>query len=109
MDFETAQLVVIRQGGYADFMRAYRILVDDIEMGRIKRNSRLELTIPAGQHVIGAKIDWTCAAPIVIDAAPGGTVTAQVSNTHGAMKSDYAVTVGRDTYLTLQELPPTQA
>lgn len=102
VQIETAQLIVKRAGGYADFLRAYRILVDDIELGRIKRNSRLQLTIPAGQHVIGAKIDWTRAAPIVIDVKPGGTVTVEVSNTHGALKSEHAITTGRDTYLTLR-------
>ncbi|ABD53633.1 hypothetical protein [Jannaschia sp. CCS1] len=104
MAIETAQLIVTREGGYADYLRAYRILVDDIEMGRIKRNSRLALTIPAGPHVIGARIDWTRAEPIVIEVAAGGTVKVQVSNTHGAMKSEYAITTGRNTYLTLTQV-----
>ncbi|GAB5448508.1 hypothetical protein [Gymnodinialimonas sp.] len=99
---ETAQLIVTRAGGYADYLRAYRILVDDIEMGRIKRNSELHLTIPIGQHVIGARIDWTRAQPIVIEARADETVRVEVFNTHGAMRSDYAITAGRNSYLTLR-------
>lgn len=106
----TARLIVTRAGGYADFLRAYRILVDDIEMGRIKRNSQLDLTIPTGLHVIGARIDWARAQPIVIEAGEGCTVRVHVSNTHGALQSEYAITEGRDTYLTLRQIEaPTQA
>ncbi len=73
-------------------------------MGRIKRNSRLELTIPTSQHVVGAKIDWTCAEPLLIEVAQGETIEVHVSNTHGAMKTEYAITVGRDTYLNLRQI-----
>lgn len=104
MILETAQLVIQRKHSWADFFRAYLILVDDIELGRIRRNSTLTLEIPAGRHLIGARIDWARGEPILIEAAPGETVTIEVSNTYGARNSEYAITVGKDTYLTLKRV-----
>lgn len=110
MTFETARLIIHRYVQWADIFRAYRIFVDEVEMGRIRRNSTLDLEIPAGRHVIGAAIDWVRAEPILIDAQAQQTVHVEVSNTYGARKAEYAVTVGKDTYLTLKQLngPPSR-
>ncbi|MEJ6393639.1 hypothetical protein V8J82_10255 [Gymnodinialimonas sp. 2305UL16-5] len=101
MTRETATLIVHRGGGWADRIRAYRIFVNDVEVGRIKRNSSLELTVPAGLHMVGAKIDWTRAEPVLVDPCAGEIVEIDVFNTHGAFGSFEAIGIGRHSYLTL--------
>ncbi|MEM7724234.1 MAG: hypothetical protein AAF376_17965 [Pseudomonadota bacterium] len=105
-----ARLVVHRGTGWTDFFRGYKVFLGDREIGLIRRKSTLSVDIPAGRHVLHATIDWTRAEPITIEANADDTIHVEVSNTHGALKAEYAVTVGKDTYLTLKQLdgPPSR-
>jgi hypothetical protein len=69
-------------GGYRDFARRYRVLVDDVEAGVIGRGKSFRCEVPAGTHKVQLKIDWCTspALPAVVNAggetafgcAPGG-------------------------------------
>lgn len=43
---------------YPDALRRYRVLIDDEEVGRLKRGEAIELPLRPGPHVIQAAIDW---------------------------------------------------
>ena len=69
-------LVVRRPpGGWRDFARSYRIKVDGRHRGRVRRGRTLELTLPAGRHVVCARIDWKGSPELLIDVEAGGSVT----------------------------------
>ena len=61
-----AILRVTRTTSYADRVRAYRILVDGVERGRLSAGSSIDIPVTAGDHSVVAKIDW-CSSPTVTE------------------------------------------
>jgi hypothetical protein len=47
-----------RDAGYADRIRAYKIVLDDNVIGEIKNGEQVELNAPPGKHQLFLKIDW---------------------------------------------------
>lgn len=47
-----------RDSGYADRLRAYKIILDEKVIGEIKNDQEIELEIPNGSHNLYLKIDW---------------------------------------------------
>jgi len=90
-----------RLGGFVDMLRAYKLLVNGQEVGRIKRKSTLQVAVPVGSISIGARIDWCQAEPLELTLDAGETAVVEVVNTHGALKSGYAIVGGAWNYLTL--------
>src|SRR5262245_59258051 len=56
---------------YADRLRRYRIVVDDIQVAMIKAGERVEINLPIGRHQVFAAIDWARSNSIEIDVLPG--------------------------------------
>jgi hypothetical protein len=52
------KVIVHRGGGYQDALRAYKILVDGKDVGKIKANKQEDISLAFGQHTIQFKIDW---------------------------------------------------
>lgn len=46
------------EAGFQDRFRRYRILIDGVEVGRIRRGETLRFPVPAGRHSLRLKIDW---------------------------------------------------
>jgi hypothetical protein len=99
-----AKLRIVRHGGYADMIRAYKILVNGEAAGAISRNAVLNLEVPSGRLKIEARVDWGRSQPLVIDAVPGQAVTVEVSNHRGAWLSLWAITFGARSYLELKQV-----
>lgn len=49
---------IIRKNAFMDLFRAYRVLLDGKEVGRIKNGKQLRLEVPSGIHHLQLKIDW---------------------------------------------------
>jgi hypothetical protein len=49
---------VSRDGGYADRLRDYRVLLDGAEIGRIGNGAAKRFEIRSGQHQLMIKVDW---------------------------------------------------
>jgi hypothetical protein len=99
-----SRLRVTRGGGYADYLRSYKILVNGHEVGTIGRNSMVEFLVPSGRLIVEAGVDWGRSIPIEIDARPDQTVTIEVANRWGALLGLWAITFGSDSYLQLRQL-----
>src|SRR5664279_2250666 len=80
-----ALIRITRDRGFADRMRAYRVLVDGQEIGEIRSGETKEFPIAAGPHELTARIDWAGSQVIRFTAAEG-TVSCFVarSNLRGA-------------------------
>lgn len=61
------------KGGGRDLFRAYKVLVDDIEVAKIRRGRRLSLPVSAGHHTVRLTIDWCSSVPLELDLAPGAS------------------------------------
>jgi hypothetical protein len=71
----SAVLILSRaKGGRRDLFRAYKVLVDDDEVGTIKRGQRLELPVAAGRHVLRLTIDWCSSRPLQLELSAGESV-----------------------------------
>ena len=49
---------VTRGSSYTDIIRAYKIFIDGVYCGDIKRNETVEFPVENGRHEVCAKIDW---------------------------------------------------
>lgn len=53
-----ALLKIVRDSGWGDRFRAYRIVLDGNEIDRIRYGETKELSVSLGQHELSARIDW---------------------------------------------------
>ena len=56
-----------RSTGYADKMRAYKVLLDGNAIGSIRQGESKEYPLQAGKHTLQLKIDWCTSKPITFD------------------------------------------
>ncbi len=102
------ELIVSRDSGYADKLRAYVIFVDGKKVGTIRNGETQKFPIATGAHVICAGIDWCKTDLLRFTVSDGESPAFQVrSNLRGSrlfLALWYAL-VARNQYLLLQQLP----
>ena len=59
-----ARIHLVRDSGFADYTRQYKIIVDGEEKGRIKNGGTFECVIAPGRHTLELKVDW-CGSNLV--------------------------------------------
>lgn len=68
-------LLRVRRGtSYQDRLRAYKVKVDGLEAGVVKRNSTVEIALAAGPHVVAMAVDWCGSQPLEITVAEGEAI-----------------------------------
>lgn len=70
---DSATLTLVRVKAHPNRLRAYRILVDDREIGVVKNGETFSATLAAGRHRVIAKIDWLKSAPLEVTCVAGTT------------------------------------
>jgi hypothetical protein len=97
-----ARIVLTRApGGWRDRFRSYLVMIDDKEVGQVRRGQRLEVPITPGHHEIFLKIDW-CASPTVeVDAGPHDVIEMSCAPAGRATAGLSAVVSNTDAYITL--------
>jgi TM2 domain-containing membrane protein YozV len=61
-----ASITLLRTSSWCDKLRPYKLFVNDIEIGRIRENERLEIRVEPGKHKIQLTIDWCKSPPTTI-------------------------------------------
>jgi hypothetical protein len=75
---ERARIHVHRDSdGSAERFRSYRILLDEVRVGSVKRGHTTSLETEAGHHSLRVAIDWGGSMPVELDLAPGEEVDVQ--------------------------------
>ncbi|MBN4071946.1 hypothetical protein JYT83_00860 [bacterium AH-315-F18] len=99
-------LTVLRDNGWTDKIRNYRILVDGIEIGSLGEGAKLKHPISEGPHVIEAKIDWCGSHPLEFSTTTEDQTVVVKSGLRGwrVFLSIYYITFGRRNYITLELL-----
>ncbi|MEO6713287.1 MAG: hypothetical protein ABIM89_07645 [Mycobacteriales bacterium] len=74
-------VVVRRAGGaYRDSARKYKVLIDGVHRGDLKKGEQLSFVVPPGMHSVVARLDkWWRSPEILIDVAPGQVLTLNVA------------------------------
>jgi hypothetical protein len=55
----------------ADVLRAYRVLIDDAEVGEIRRGQTVRYDVAPGAHKVHLEIDWCTSHTVALALAPG--------------------------------------
>ncbi|MFD0851115.1 hypothetical protein ACFQ07_02715 [Actinomadura adrarensis] len=77
---ETSHVIITRpRWGGRDLLRAYRILIDDQDYGKIKRGQRINIDIAPGNHIAIARIANNGSRPVEFTTQPGQTVHLEVA------------------------------
>ncbi len=99
-----AQIRLVRDTGYIDAARAYRVLIDGVVVNRIKQGKTLQVDVPPGEHRLQLKIDWCSSKPLSFAVAEGERLTFHVkSNLRGrAFQTLYFALFARDEYILLE-------
>ena len=104
----TTFITLSRDSGYADRIRAYRVLIDGLEVGTISNGESMTFSVEPGPHEIVLKIDWCSSNTVKFDLSGNGTARFQCgSNLRGIglLLSFYYIFFARNQYLWLS--PPT--
>jgi hypothetical protein len=69
-----ASVEIFRQPGYwRERARAYRVLIDGEEVGRIRQGRRVEFAVQAGSHAVELRLDWCRSSVQTISIGDGDT------------------------------------
>jgi hypothetical protein len=76
---QTGQITVERPGGYAvAILRRYRIHIDGVRAGAVRRGQSVSFTVPPGPHSVAARIDWSGSREVIVHVPPGGHIKLDV-------------------------------
>ncbi|MEW1957231.1 hypothetical protein [Kineococcus sp. NPDC059986] len=78
MPDDSVTIVVHRPRGARDLLRAYTLVLDGEEVGRIRQGGRLEVSTTPGRHTIRATIDWSGSPEVAFTTAAGSVVDVEV-------------------------------
>jgi hypothetical protein len=51
-------ITIKRNSQYANRFRAYKVFIDDVEVGKIENGQEIKLKQPRGKHQLRLKVDW---------------------------------------------------
>ncbi|WP_338550397.1 hypothetical protein [Roseovarius phycicola] len=96
-----ASIVFHRANGWVDRWRAYRILVDGVEVAKLKRNRSISVDATAQEHVLLAKVDWCSSPVLVVDLRTRDQIDVDVQNPHSAWSLSKVTSESPNEYLRL--------
>jgi hypothetical protein len=80
-----ASLTIMRDSGYADRARKYKVVIDGAVAGDISNGETKEFTVSPGRHHVRMKIDWCGSKPVEFTVTESDAVTFQAkSNLRGS-------------------------
>ena len=97
-------LTITRDSGYADRLRAYRVVLDGERIGEVRNGGTKEFSIESGKHALSLRIDWCGSATVEFVATPEEKPAFQVkSSLRGKLfLSLWYVLFARNSYLVLE-------
>lgn len=61
-------MVILKRGkSFTDKMRAYKVLFDRTEIGKIRQGDLMQFSVPEGKHTLQLKIDWCTSKPVTFE------------------------------------------
>jgi hypothetical protein len=100
-----ASLTIRRDSGYADRLRAYKVVLDGQRIGEIRNGETKEFSIGPGKHALLLKIDWCGSETVEFAVDPEEKPAFQVkSSLRGkrVLLSLWYVLFARNSYLLLE-------
>ena len=66
------------RGYYYAVFRGYRIRIDGLAVGSVRRGQSQSFPVSAGRHSVAARIDWSGSPEVTVEVPPGGRVVLEV-------------------------------
>ncbi len=63
------KLRIKRIKAFADWLRAYKVVLDGEVVGQVRNGQQVEFDVAPGRHEVRLKIDWTGSNTVTFDAA----------------------------------------
>ena len=90
---------------WVDRLRAYRILVDGQERGKVSRGESVVLDVEPGAHEVQARIDW-CRSPVFqLELAAGEQAHLECRPNASGPTALWYITAGFGRYMALTRIP----
>jgi hypothetical protein len=104
-----ATLRITRRSEYTNRLRGIQLYVDGKKMATIGNGETLDLELPAGDHILQAKIDWCSSPALPIKLEAYDTVSYQLesfakTSSLGIFAAIYYITFGARKYLHLKKI-----
>jgi hypothetical protein len=93
-----------RLGGYADRVRAYRVVLDGVVAGRIKRGQSLNIEADPGLHELHLAVDWCRSQSVELALASGQEARLECWPNSTRGNALYRTSVGRADYIAVAVL-----
>jgi hypothetical protein len=88
---------------WQDKLRAYKIFVDNQEVGAIKQQGEFHFGVAPGKHTVQLKIDWCYSPTVEVEVAMGSTASLTCEPGAHPLLSLLYITLLRKRYIRLQE------
>jgi hypothetical protein len=101
----TTAISISRDSGYADRFRAYSVVCDDAEIGRIRNGTSANFELAPGTHRLMLKVDWCSSNEVSFTIDAGQKVSFSCgSNLRGfrVLLAIYYIVFARTRYLWLR-------
>lgn len=99
-------LIITRKKEFRDYFRAYKVILDDKEIGKIKSGETKKFELPKGVHQLHLKIDW-CTSSTVEFSSSQEDLEFECGNSLKGLKilrASTAVFTESDSYLWLKKM-----
>jgi hypothetical protein len=100
-----ASLTIMRDSGYADRIRKYKVVIDGALAGYISNGETKEFAVSPGRHGLCMKIDWCGSKPLEFTVAEGDSVTFQAKSNLRGLKifaNLWYIVFDRNSYILLE-------
>ncbi len=88
----------------SDVMRAYKIFIDDKEVGSIKSGKTESFELSNGEHSIQLKIDWCSSRKVGFNITDNETTQMECYTSGGGLFSGINALVNKNNYITIKVL-----
>jgi hypothetical protein len=96
------RVTVARGSAYVDKARAYKVILDGTEAGRVKDGKSESFSVAAGPHELYVKVDWASSPTMRFDVAPGEDVRFMCRPNANALTAMFYSLFARKKYLRLE-------
>lgn len=105
--YTLGMITITRDSGYADRLRKYKVLLDDVEIGEISNGETKSFEVAPGEHILQLKIDWACSNEVNFAQKNNESLKFEVSSPVRGLRIIFAVfygTIFSNRYLNLKRI-----
>jgi len=91
---------------WVDRARAYRVLVDGGEVGRVRDGDTETYDVAPGQHTVQLKVDWARSRPIEVQVPDGGEARVRCRGNASPLTALWYITAKANDYIAVEQVSP---